>query len=84
MVYFKILRRSTYFKRVWVTTLLCVMIPFVLIFPPGCVETKFLNKLETTLHDVKTMNISDYGNGTVHQFIEHLLFEMLGDVDYIP
>ncbi|KAI8675799.1 hypothetical protein NCS57_00482300 [Fusarium keratoplasticum] len=84
LVHFKILRRSTHLKRVWVTTLLCAMIPFALIFPPGCVETKFLNKLETTLHDVKTMNISDYGNGTVHQFIEHSLFEMLGDVNYIP
>lgn len=84
LVHFKILRRFTHLKRVWVTTLLCAMIPFALIFPPGCIETKFQNKLETTLHDVKTMNISDYGNGTLHQFTEHSLFEMAGDVNYIP
>ncbi|KAI8685426.1 hypothetical protein NCS55_00214800 [Fusarium keratoplasticum] len=65
LVHCKILRRLCHLKSVWITTLLCATIPFWLIFPPGCVETKFLNKNETTYHDVKTMNISDYGNGTV-------------------
>ncbi|RSM07172.1 hypothetical protein CDV31_008724 [Fusarium ambrosium] len=30
------------------------------------------------------MNISDYGNGTIQQFVEHSLFEMNGDLNYNP
>ncbi|KAI8723113.1 hypothetical protein NCS52_00166300 [Fusarium sp. LHS14.1] len=80
----KILHRPYRLWTVWITTFLCATIPFWLIFPPGCVETKFLNKNETTFHDVKTMNISDYGNGTIRQFVEHSLFEVNGDLNYNP
>ncbi|RSL54684.1 hypothetical protein CEP54_009758 [Fusarium duplospermum] len=71
-------------KTVIIAALACASIPFWLIFPPGGVETKFLNKSETTYKDVKTMNISDYGNGTIQQFVEHSLFEMNGDLNYNP
>lgn len=76
--------RLIHIKRVSAITLLCALIPFALVFPPSAVTTKFENKLEKTLHNVKTMNISDYGNGTIRQFVEHSLFEVNGDLNYNP
>lgn len=67
-----------------VVSLVCFLIPFALIFPPGGVTTEFENQLKKKLPDVKTMNISDYGNGTLQQFVEHSLFEMNADLNYNP
>ncbi|RSL74372.1 hypothetical protein CEP53_000263 [Fusarium sp. AF-6] len=61
----------------------CLGIPFALIFPPGAVTTESA-LLKQTLPNVKTMNISDYGNGTIQQFVEYSLFEMNGDLNYNP
>ncbi|RTE83966.1 hypothetical protein BHE90_001488 [Fusarium euwallaceae] len=61
----------------------CLGIPFALIFPPGAVTTESA-LLKQTLPNVKTMNISDYGNGTIRQFVEYSLFEMNGDLNYNP
>ncbi|KAI8648047.1 hypothetical protein NCS56_01536200 [Fusarium sp. Ph1] len=76
------LRQLVHIKRVLIIALLCVGIPFALVFPPGAVSAEFQNQLKETLHNVKTMNISDYGNGTVQQFVEHSLFEVNGDLNY--
>ncbi|KAM0429227.1 hypothetical protein ACHAPT_006441 [Fusarium lateritium] len=82
LVHWRVVRHLWHIKRVWVIGLLCAAIPFAAVFPPGAVSTEFGNQLPKTLHNVKTMNISDYGNGTIRQLVEHSLFELNGDLNY--
>ncbi|CEI70386.1 unnamed protein product [Fusarium venenatum] len=82
LIHPSILRRMLHIKRLVVITLLCAGIPFALVFPPGAVTTDFQNQQRETLQNVRTMNISDYGNGTIQQFVEHSLFEVNGDLNY--
>lgn len=81
---FKVLRSICHIKRVWFVSLVCAMIPFALIFPPGGMTIEFENQLKTKLHNVKTMNISDIGIGTIRSFVEHSLFQMHADLVYNP
>ncbi|UPK91290.1 hypothetical protein LCI18_002225 [Fusarium solani-melongenae] len=80
----KVFCKFRHIKRVWFVSLACAIIPFLLIFPPGGVTTEFENQLKKKLPNVKTMNISDYGDGTLRQFVEHSLFEMNADLNYNP
>ncbi|KAF4445367.1 hypothetical protein F53441_10916 [Fusarium austroafricanum] len=70
-------------KRLWLVGFLCAGIPFAAVFPPGALTVNFKNTVPVTLHDVPTMNISDYGNGTHQQFVEKSFFEMNGDLSYM-
>ena len=70
-------------KELWLVSLLCAGIPFAAVFPPGALTVEFENAVPTTLRNVPTMNISDYGNGTRQSFLEKSLFEMNVDLSYL-
>ncbi|EXL64506.1 hypothetical protein FOPG_19230 [Fusarium oxysporum f. sp. conglutinans race 2 54008] len=70
-------------KRLWLVGFLCAGIPFAAVFPPGALIVKFENSVNTTMSGVATMNISDYGNGTLQDFVKKSLFEMNGDLSYM-
>ncbi|KAF4121413.1 hypothetical protein GMORB2_1820, partial [Geosmithia morbida] len=82
LIYPSIIRQLLRIKRVAIVTLLCAGIPFALVFPPGSVTTDFRNQLRQTMYDVNTMNISDYGNGSLHEFIEHSFYDLASDIYY--
>ncbi|KAJ4012392.1 hypothetical protein NW752_008067 [Fusarium irregulare] len=70
-------------RELWLVSLLCAGIPFAIVFPPGALTVEFENAVSTTLRNVPTMNISDYGNGTPKSFVEKSLFEMDGSFSYL-
>ncbi|SPO06443.1 related to oxidoreductase, zinc-binding [Cephalotrichum gorgonifer] len=49
----------------------------------GTATGKIINAAPEILTDVPTMNISDYGNGTHLDFMDHSLFEMNGDFSFM-
>lgn len=67
----------------WMVAVLAALTPFAAMFPPGALEVEFTNAVPLTMQNVPTMNISDYGNGTYQQFVEHSLFEMNGDLSFM-
>ena len=67
----------------YLTAFIAAGIPFAAVFPPGALTTEFRNVVPVTLRDVPTMNISDYGNGTYLDFMDHSLFEMNGDFSFM-
>lgn len=79
----KVFRLISKVRELWIVSLLCAGIPFAIVFPPGALTVEFENSVTTTLHNVPTMNISDYGNGTYQSFVEKSLFEMNGDFSYM-
>ncbi|RBR15624.1 uncharacterized protein FIESC28_07265 [Fusarium coffeatum] len=79
----KVFRWISKVRELWIVSLLCAGIPFAIVFPPGALTVEFENSVITTLRNVPTMNISDYGNGTYGSFVEKSLFEMNGDFSYM-
>lgn len=67
----------------WLVGLLCALIPIAAVFPPGALTVQFDNAAPLLMSNVATMNLSDYGNGTHRDFVEHALFEMNGDLSFM-
>lgn len=69
--------------KVWAICFLSALIPFVAMFPAGALTVDFDDVIAATMKNVPTMNISDYGDGSVQQFVQHSLLEMNGDLSYM-
>ncbi|KAK6213516.1 hypothetical protein QIS74_09518 [Colletotrichum tabaci] len=65
----------------WLVASLCLLVPLAIVFPPGALTVEYREAVQpVTLHDVPTMNISDWGNGTAHDLYHHALFEIPGEL----
>lgn len=69
-------------RELWLVSLLCAGVPFAIVFPPGALTVEFENAVSTTLRDVPTMNISDFGNGTYESFEEKSFFGFDSAMNY--
>lgn len=66
---------------IWFIGLLCALVPIAAVFPPGALTVEFDDVVARTLDKVPTMNVSDYGDGSIQSFIQHSLYEMNADLD---
>ncbi|KAM0276297.1 hypothetical protein ACHAQH_006886 [Verticillium albo-atrum] len=68
----------------WLAALVCVLMPLAGMFPPGCLTVEFRNSvLPVTLSAVPTLNISYWGPGNFRGFVDHALFNLNADLDFL-
>ncbi|CRK16204.1 hypothetical protein BN1723_010888 [Verticillium longisporum] len=68
----------------WLAALVCVLMPLAGMFPPGCLTVEFRNSIvPVTLSAVPTLNISYWGPGNYRGFVDHALFDLNADLDFI-
>ncbi|KAF1831057.1 hypothetical protein BDW02DRAFT_72192 [Decorospora gaudefroyi] len=69
-------------KKELVFGILCFLIPVAAVFPPGALTIDFDDFVLATSRSVPTMNITNWGNGSLQSFAEHSLFTM-SDGEYL-
>lgn len=68
----------------WLISLGCIMMPLAGMFPPGTLTIEFRNSVVPSTHPhVPTMNISDWGFGDFNALMEHSLFDMDADLNWL-
>ncbi|KAF6817468.1 hypothetical protein CSOJ01_02390 [Colletotrichum sojae] len=67
----------------WLIAFVCLLIPIAVVFPPGALTVEFLEGvLPVELNNVPTINLSDWGNGTLPDFTRHALFETGAEMEF--
>lgn len=67
----------------WLIALICLIIPVAVVFPPGALTVEFLEGvLPVGLNNVPTINLSDWGNGTVPDFSQHAFFQTGPELEF--
>jgi hypothetical protein len=63
---------------------LCALVPIAVVFPPGSLGVEFRDGvIPFTLHDVPTMNISDYGAGGFKEMSQRFFLATSDDMDWL-
>ena len=63
----------------WILGASCFLIAIAAVFPPGALTVEFRDHILPVLDRVPTLNISDWGNGSLTSFSSHALFLVTGD-----
>ncbi|KAF6831402.1 hypothetical protein CMUS01_07361 [Colletotrichum musicola] len=67
----------------WLIALVCLLVPIAVVFPPGALTVEFREGvLSIDLDNVPTMNLSDWGNGTIPDFSMHAFFETGPELEF--
>lgn len=68
----------------WTIALTCLLISITAVFPPGALEVEFEDGVvPRTFSNVPSFNVSDWGNGTLQDFVNYAMFEMNADLSFM-
>lgn len=67
----------------WLLGLCCILVPIAVVFPPGALTVEFRNNVLHKEMKVPTIDLSNFGNGSLVDFSNHAVFTLNGDLTYM-
>lgn len=67
----------------WLLGLCCILVPIAVVFPPGALTVEYRDNVLHNETQVPTMDLSNFGNGSLIDFSNHAIFLPNGDLSYM-